>query len=176
MSDLRQTFQSMVADQLRPLPLAEMPHMVYELLHRFENECLPPTPACEDTTFGQLGFSEGNTPRALYLPLEESQEWVPCGPVSRPVEWTVLPLRELTRCERILPAIGSALLGAGFPTQAVSDSLWQDTVHHFRSAAANIRAQTVGLGFSTDAIPGARRTPSEYAIPGQLMKLALIKL
>lgn len=175
MSTLKQAFQSIVADNLRPLPVSRMPHSVYELLARFEAAYIAPACPSQETTFAQIGFRDGTTPSSFYLPLEESQEWVPCTAGGRQENWTVFPLRDLTHCERFLPAIGSAMLGAGFPTHDISDSLWRDTCHHFQSAAANIRAKTVGLGLSTVAIPGAHQSPTEWHIRGQMMKLALIK-
>ncbi len=164
-------FRTMVIDELKPIPLADMPYRVYDSLDRFNAKADTPP----DTTFGQLGFQQSAPPLASFLPLEEIMEWMPYPANTRKEDWVVLPIRDLTKAERTFPALRSILLGATSPIDIDSTGVRGDMACHFQSAAAHVRAATVGLGFATVTIPNARRPLCETAIAGQMMKLELVK-
>lgn len=176
-TDLKRIFETNVVDRLRQLPLAAMPGSVYKILGGFDRKYLHSHNDNAETTFSQLGFQESANPLASFLAAKECWEWLPYPKSARKEDWIVLPIRDLDFCERTFPALKSILLGAAAPinTLDLHRTVPEDFVHHFRSAAVNARATSVGLGFAAVSIPNSRTPLCERRIDGQMMKMELVK-
>lgn len=177
MENPKKAFETKVAEKLKPLSLVDMQRTVYKLLAKFDRRHIrtADVEGADDITFGQLGFHDAPPPFASFFPLQGSREWLPYPKNTRKEEWVVLPIRELTPCERALPALKSLLLTAAAPVNPESPSLLVDMTHHFHSATANARATTLGLGYAAVAIPNARHPLAETAVCGHVMKMELVK-
>lgn len=174
---LEQIFKEKVLNALKPLSLPRMQRTVYQLLAIFDRNYIQSADIqdADDITFRQLGFHDSTPPLASFFPLQDHREWLPYPRNTRKEEWVVLPIRDLTPRERALPALKSLLFTAAAPINPENETLLTDVTSHFHSATANVRAATVGLGYAAVAIPNARRSLSETAVCGQMMKMELVK-
>lgn len=116
-SDLEKAFKENVVEILKPLSIAEMGRQYMSLLGKFNVSHLVTSKNRNLMTVDQLGFKESDTPllsgnrsnKGLWWHAETDKD-------NRDACWTVVPIRDLSASECILPATINAGRSAGRAT------------------------------------------------------------